>query len=167
MRMGSAQPNRSTAANRRAWRSAQRDFFRDGWSRVGLGLTHSTVDITGSTRITPAGGVPVVLPGGNLALPTNIGSRSHDSFSWVPSSGSMSAINSPDNVRAFGGYTFLYWNDVSSDRGDQIDRVVNTTQSPVNLIGNGPVVGRGPSGSDLPRIGLLGPGLHHLACRPF
>jgi hypothetical protein len=75
------------------------------------------------------GGTPVALRGGFLALPTNIGHFSRDRFSFVPRVGVNFGYQVTQNLRAFVGYTFLYWTDVIRP-GEQIDRVLNLSQNP-------------------------------------
>jgi Putative beta barrel porin-7 (BBP7) len=107
--------------------------------KVALGDTHETVDINGNTVITPPGGKPSILPGGILALPTNIGHYEHDAFAVVPEIGFNIGYQVTDHMRAYVGYTFLYWSDVVRP-GDQIDRTVNLTQIPSSA-GPGTLVG--------------------------
>ena len=63
------------------------NVFVDLKGAVALGSTHEEIDIQGSTVITPPGGTPSSLPGGLLALPTNIGQFSRDRFAVVPEVG--------------------------------------------------------------------------------
>jgi Putative beta barrel porin-7 (BBP7) len=114
-------------------------FFVDLIGSVALGDTHRDLSINGSTVITPPGGTPVTLPGGLLALPTNIGDSSNDRFSVVPQVGLNIGYQVTQHVRAFIGYTFLYWDNVIRP-GEQIDRVVNLTQLP-STAGPGTLVG--------------------------
>jgi Putative beta barrel porin-7 (BBP7) len=114
-------------------------FFVDGMVGIGLGDTHQDLDILGSTIITPPGGTPVAERGGILALPSNIGQFSRDRFSVVPQVGINLGYQVTPHLRAFIGYTFLYWTDVIRP-GEQIDRVINPTQIPSTL-GPGTLVG--------------------------
>src|SRR5205085_3026875 len=95
----------------------------DARGLVALGNTHSEVTIAGATQITVPGGVPTTRPGGLLALPTNIGHYSSDRFAVVPEASVVLGYQFTDGLRAFVGYTFLYWSDVRR-AGDQIDLVV-------------------------------------------
>jgi hypothetical protein len=115
------------------------NFFVNGTVGVGLGDTHQDLDILGSTIITPPGGTSVALRGGILALPSNIGHFSRDRFSVVPAVGVNLGYQVTQHLRAFIGYTFLYWSDVIRP-GQQIDRVINPTQIPSTL-GPGTLVG--------------------------
>jgi hypothetical protein len=97
---------------------------------VAIGTTEERVDINGAqTRfLQPSGGV-LVLPGGLLALPSNIGSYRHDSFSVVPEVGLNVGYQMTDHFKAFVGYNFLYWSNVVRP-GDQIDRVIDVNNIP-------------------------------------
>ncbi|OWK47388.1 hypothetical protein FRUB_01087 [Fimbriiglobus ruber] len=96
---------------------------------VGLGVVHSTVNIDGSTTITPPGGPSVVHEGGLLALPSNIGSYSTNSFGVAPSAAVNFGYQVSDHIRLIAGYSFLYLNSVARP-GNQIDPVINTQQIP-------------------------------------
>jgi hypothetical protein len=101
-------------------------------SKVALGTTHQQVDINGATIITPFGGSPSAFTGGLLALPSNIGHFSRDHFSVVPEAGLNFGYNINDHWRVYTGYSFIYWNSVVRP-GDQIDRVVNSSQLPGHM----------------------------------
>src|SRR5205807_3112524 len=104
-------------------------FFVNARALVGLGSTHQHATIIGSTTVTPPGGAPTVVAGGLLAQPSNIGSYSRDKFSFVPELGINVGYQVTDHLRAFVGYTFLYWDDVVRP-GDVIDVGLNPTQLP-------------------------------------
>jgi hypothetical protein len=97
--------------------------------KVALGSNHEEVAINGFTGLTPAGGPTTVLPGGLLALPSNIGSYSRDVFSVVPEVGLTLGYWLTNSIHIRIGYNFLYWSNVVR-AGDQIDRVVNPQQVP-------------------------------------
>src|SRR5262249_6596375 len=84
-------------------------------------------------------GTVVVLPGGLLALPTNIGDHSHDEFSVVPEFRINLGYQVTEHLRAFVGYTFLYWTQVVRP-GEQINLNVNSTQIATSLL-FGPLAG--------------------------
>jgi hypothetical protein len=98
---------------------------------VALGGTDQVVDVAGSTVIAPPGRVPTVGNGGLLAQPTNSGHFTRDQFAVVPEVGINVGYQVTNYLRAFVGYTFLYWSDVVRP-GDQIDRAVNPTQLPLS-----------------------------------
>jgi hypothetical protein len=105
---------------------------------VALGTTHQTVDVNGFTTITPPGGPATVVPGGFLALPSNIGRFTRDPFSVIPEVGFNVGYRITNNLSAFAGYNFLYWSNVVRP-GDQINLGVNSTRTPVSLLPpNGP-----------------------------
>jgi hypothetical protein len=95
--------------------------------KVALGASHETTDIGGVTLITPAGGAPSVFAGGLLTQPTNIGRFSRNDFAVVPEAGINIGYQLTPRVRLLAGYTFLFWSNVMRP-GDQVDRVVNSTQ---------------------------------------
>jgi hypothetical protein len=97
---------------------------------VALGCTDQVVDVAGSTVITQPGMLPTVGNGGLLAQPTNSGHFSRDQFAVVPEVGINVGYQVTQHLRAFVGYTFLYWSNVVRP-GDQIDRALNPTQLPV------------------------------------
>lgn len=114
-------------------------FFVNGRALVGLGTTHQHVSINGSTAFTPAGGSTVVQPGGLLAQPSNAGSYSRDVFSAVPEIGVNVGYQLTPHLRAYVGYTFMYWSNVVRP-GDVIDTGVNASQIPT-AAGPGTLVG--------------------------
>ncbi|MFN0199521.1 MAG: BBP7 family outer membrane beta-barrel protein [Planctomycetaceae bacterium] len=125
---------------------ARGEWWRDQWfvnvtGKVALGTTHQVVRISGSTDFTIPPGPTVQQPGGLLALPTNMGTRSRDVFGVVPEIGFNVGRQVNDNVRVFAGYSFLYWNSVVRP-ADQIDYVINPTQLPTP---GGPGVLVGPA----------------------
>jgi hypothetical protein len=104
-------------------------LFVNVLGKVALGATNQVVDVAGSTVIAPPGRVPTVGNGGLLAQPTNSGHFSRDRFAVVPEVGINVGYQVTQHLRAFVGYSFLYWSDVVRP-GDQIDRAVNPTQLP-------------------------------------
>ena len=115
------------------------NVFVDLRGAVALGSTHEEIDIQGSTVITPPAGTPTSLPGGLLALPTNIGQFSRDRFAVVPEVGLHVGYQVTNFARAFVGYSFLYCSNVVR-AGDVIDRTVNLSQIPTTM-GNGTLTG--------------------------
>ncbi len=104
-------------------------FFANVTGKVAFGNTFETIDINGTTTFTPVGGKTTVQSGGLLALPTNIGHYEHDEFTVVPEIDFNVGYQLTRNIRAFVGYSFLYWSNVARP-GDQIDRTINVTQIP-------------------------------------
>ncbi len=114
-------------------------WYCDLLGKVALGGTHQEVTIDGSTTFIPAGSPAIVQPGGLLAQRSNIGHYSRSQFSVVPEIGFKLGYQLMPRLRMFVGYNFLYWNNVVRP-GDQIDRMVNTSQIP-SIFGPGQLVG--------------------------
>lgn len=93
---------------------------------MALGPTHEVVDVAGNTKLL---GSTLTVPGGLLALPTNIGRQTHDEFAFIPQLGLTLAYRAGQHCRFSLGYDFLYWSRVVRP-GDQINAVVNVTQAP-------------------------------------
>jgi hypothetical protein len=104
--------------------------------KVALGSSHEVIDIAGATTLAGSGAAtPGTFAGGILTQPSNIGRRAHDEFAVVPQVQVKLGYDIFPSLRATVGYDFLYWDDTVRP-GNQIDRVVNQTQS----LG-GPLVG--------------------------
>ena len=122
-------------------------FERNRWSldlfpRIAIGTTHSTVNITGSTRVTdqygnqywpllsnPTNNQPAQ-NGGLLALKgTNIGQYSQDTFAVVPELDANLGFQVTRHARLVIGYSGLYWSSVVR-AGEQIDTRVNSSYLP-------------------------------------
>jgi hypothetical protein len=97
-------------------------------AKVALGETSRSVNIQGNTLFTAPGGT-TGFPGGLLALPSNIGRFHEERFGVVPEMGLNVGYQLTEGLRFFVGYTFIYWSNVFRP-GDQIDRVIDTTQLP-------------------------------------
>ena len=91
-----------------------------------------------------AEGASTTSRGGLLALPSNIGSYTANRFSVIPEVQANLGYQITENIRVFGGYSFLYWANVARS-GGQIDLNVNPTLLP----NNGP-----PSGANRPAFQL-------------
>jgi hypothetical protein len=105
--------------------------FADAVGKVALGDSHQVITISGdSTLIKP--GLPVqTVPGGLLALPTNSGRFTGDSFAVVPEGTVRIGYYITPLVRMVVGYNFLYSSQVVRP-GQQIDLRINTTQVPTS-----------------------------------
>ncbi|MFL5342699.1 MAG: BBP7 family outer membrane beta-barrel protein [Gemmataceae bacterium] len=117
---------------------ARAEVWRNRWfvnvmGKVAMGVNHQTVDISGSTTVTTPAGAVTVLPGGLLALPSNIGHYERNRFSVVPELNANVGIQATEHLRLFVGYTFLYWNHVVRP-SDVIDTQVNSTRTPLSLV---------------------------------
>jgi hypothetical protein len=106
-------------------------FFVYTVAKVGLGVVHQVLNVNGnSIAIVPGGGI-LSAPGGVLALPSNIGRRAHDDFAAVPEVNLNLGYQFTPRLRAFIGYTFLYWSEVERP-GNQTDLVVSGGQIPTS-----------------------------------
>jgi hypothetical protein len=106
-------------------------LFANVLAQVALGSTDQVIDVAGSTVTAPPGQVPTVGNGGLLAQPTNSGHFTPDRFAVVPEVGINVGYQVTEHLRAFVGYSFLYWSNVVRP-GDQIDRAVTPTQLPMS-----------------------------------
>ena len=107
---------------------------RGPWSlellaKIAFGNNERIVTINGSTVVTTPEGTVASHTGGLLALPTNIGRYYDDEFVVIPQVGLELGYQVNCNLRAYVGYNFLYWAEVTR-AADQIDMGVNTTQLP-------------------------------------
>jgi len=114
-------------------------LFANARGTVALGGTDQHVRISGATVVNLPDGTTATLPGGLLALPTNIGDYRRDRFSVVPEVRLNIGYQVTQHLRAFVGYTFLYWTQVVRP-GEQIDVAVNSTQVPTSVL-SGPLTG--------------------------
>jgi hypothetical protein len=105
-------------------------------AKIALGWTREEIDVAGSA--TQVGSIAGPLPGGFFAQATNTGVRSQDEFAVVPEVNFRVGCHLCRRVWVFAGYDFLYWSRVARP-GDQIDRNLNLSQSPV--FGTGTLVG--------------------------
>jgi Putative beta barrel porin-7 (BBP7) len=105
-------------------------------SKIAVGGTSETVDISGSTLQT--GLVNGNFPSGFFAQTSNSGLHQRNLLSVVPQVGMTIGYNVTPRLTFYGGYDFLYWTHVAR-AGDQIDRNLNLTQSPT--FGTGILVG--------------------------
>ncbi len=104
-------------------------WFINLWNKTLLGVNHQEMVINGYTLVGNPGGSPNAFPGGLLALPTNSGQFNRDTFLVMPEVGLNAGAQLTTHLRVSVGYTFLFLNNVLRP-GEQIDRVINTTQLP-------------------------------------
>ena len=88
-----------------AWERRFSHFFVGVKGNVAMGVNHTTVDINGSTVITPPGGPSQTFAGGLLAQPTNIGRYTNNSFAVVPEVGIRVGVQVTEHLRAFAATT--------------------------------------------------------------
>jgi hypothetical protein len=106
---------------------------RNRWSldtslKLGIGQTNTQVLINGWTTVI-ANGTTAGYTGGQLALPSNIGTHSSNQFSMMPEIGFTLGYDLTPRLRATAGYTLLYWSNVARP-GDQIDLNLDPAQFP-------------------------------------
>jgi hypothetical protein len=99
--------------------------------KLALGSTSQHVDIDGSSTLVTPEAAPTTVASGIPALPTNIGSYSHNEFSVVPEVGVNLGWRFTDNLSAHVGYTFLYWTHVVRP-GAEIDPRLNPLLVPTD-----------------------------------
>ena len=97
-------------------------------AKVALGYTRQRAEITGNISPLSGGGLPD-LPGGLLALNSNIGTYSQRQMSIVPEVGFNVGYDVSSRLRVYAGYSILYWTNVSRP-GQQIDRVLDVNRIP-------------------------------------
>ncbi len=120
--------------------SARLDRWRmDLGMQMALGNNYNVVRIDGSTTSSvpiAGGGTNVVTtPQGLLALNTNSGSFSDDTFTVIPQLNAALGYDLTDQARLWIGYRFLYWSQVVR-AGEQIDTGLNLSQlDPAGLTG--------------------------------
>jgi hypothetical protein len=96
--------------------------------KIAAGVTRQYVDINGSVVAISGGPVPV-LPGGLLALNSNIGTHNHQQFSVVPEIGLKVGYDLTNHWKVYAGYNLMYWTGVMRP-GGQIDRVLDENRIP-------------------------------------
>ncbi len=107
-------------------------FNFDLTGKIAFGGTNQLTTIDGATALAPPGAQPASAPGGILAQPTNIGSRSLNTFSVVPEVNLALSYQVTPWLQARVGYSFLYWTNVIRP-GNTVDRTVNVTQTPSDI----------------------------------
>ena len=93
-----------------------------------MGQTHTEVLINGWTTVI-SNGNSVGYSGGQLALPSNMGTHSSQQFSVMPEIGFTLGYDLTPRLKATAGYTLLYWSNVARP-GDQIDLNLDQGQFP-------------------------------------
>ena len=112
-------------------------WFMEGLVNVALGNNHSKVRIDGATTTTVPGQAPNTLPGGLLALPSNIGTYERNDFAAIPHLALKLGYQWNCHLRTFVGYDIIYWNTVAR-AGEQIDLRIDTNQLPPGSPGQFP-----------------------------
>lgn len=101
-------------------------FFANITGKMALGSTFEKVSVNGGT-VTDIGGYASA-PGAYLSQPTNIGSTTPSPFAVVPEMNLNVGVRLAPWASVIVGYSFLYISSVARP-GDQLDRVINPTQS--------------------------------------
>ncbi len=111
-------------------------FTADATVKVAVGVMRQHIDIGGSLT-TNVFSPPIVqtFAGGIFAQPTNIGSHGRNVIAVVPEAGVNVGFRLTDWASIVVGYSFLYASDVVRP-GNQIDRVINPTQSQAISLNN-------------------------------
>ena len=112
-------------------------WMLEGSAKVAFGDMSKLVDINGQTVISFPGTPTTVLPGGLLALSSNIGHYQQDQFTAIPIISGRIGYRVCDHMTLLAGYTFMYFGNVAR-AGDQIDTTVNPNLLP-------PPIGGGPN----------------------
>jgi len=100
-------------------------------AKLALGDTQQRVQIEGVSSLLTPGAPTVTVPGGVLALPTNMGHYARDQFALVPDLGLRVAYQLTDHLQVHLGYSFLYWTPVVRP-GKQIDPAVQSGLVPTD-----------------------------------
>jgi hypothetical protein len=83
----------------------------------------------GQAQFGPNAVTPTV-PGGLLALNSNIGNYSHNRLTFVPEIGLTLGYDITPRLQVTMGYNFMYWSNVLRP-GDQIDTTLDLTRVPI------------------------------------
>ncbi len=108
----------------------QKWFSLEGSVKLAIGATQQRTRIDGNSSLITPGGTAVV-PGGILALPTNIGTYNRTVLGLIPEFGLNLGVDVTQHVRLQLGYSFLMWNKVVRP-GSQFDRNLNPAQVPTS-----------------------------------
>jgi hypothetical protein len=104
-------------------------FVLELLGKVALGCAHESSTVRGRTVASTA--IPLDTPAGLLALASNSGNFTRNTFAVVPELGVNLGLQISDRFTLFAGYTFLYWSDVARP-GEQIDRGLNPNLIPTS-----------------------------------
>ena len=102
---------------------------------LAIGGTFTQVNINGSTVTTVPGIGSTASAGGFYSQPTNIGNETSSRFAAAPELGLNVGYQFTDRLRAFAGYSLLYWTGLVRPSGT-IDTTINPSQA-----GGGTLVG--------------------------
>lgn len=122
--------------------------------KLAMGSSRELASIIGATSIS----ITQNASGALLAQPTNIARYERNEFAVVPELGIKLGCVYKNALYLTLGWDFLYWSEVVRP-GDQIDRVVNTTQVPKSLAFNDPRIGPARPINDFPSSSFWAHGL--------
>ena len=105
------------------------DWFVDLMGKVSGGHVSERLNIAGSQIASVPGFAPATSQGGLLALPSNIGSHPHHTYTLIPEVAFALGYQFSPNVRVSVGYWALLWPNTVRP-GDQIDTLVNPALLP-------------------------------------
>jgi hypothetical protein len=106
-------------------------FAVTAFGKLAVGSMHEVIHISGQTQLGVIGLPTLTVPGGLLALKTNIGDYGRYVTSLVPEAGLNFSCQVLEHVAVTAGYNFLYAGTVLRP-GPQIDRIVNPTVLPTS-----------------------------------
>jgi hypothetical protein len=102
-------------------------------AKLAVGGTFTQVNINGSTVATVPG-LGSTTSAGLYAQPTNIGNATSSRFAVAPELGLNVGYRVTDSLRAFAGYSLLYWTGLVRP-GGAIDTTINLSQTGGTLVG--------------------------------
>ncbi len=114
---------------RAEWNSGRLTLIARGY--LSLGDTQELLQVVGRSSLLTPGAPTVNVPGGVLAVSSNLGRHFQDEFGVVPELNLEVSYRITCNIEAHLGYSFLYWNRVARP-GNQIDRVVEPALVPTD-----------------------------------
>lgn len=117
-------------------------FSIDVSGKVAIGSTYQSVDVHGAITQSGAAAItPGTFRGGFFTQATNLGQATSNTLSVIPSVDLKVGYQFTKRLRGTVGYDFIWWSNVVRP-GDQIDRNINLSQSPVfTPLGGGTLAG--------------------------
>ena len=99
-------------------------------TKLALGTTNSSSNVNGGVTQFGPNFAQTTVPGGLLALNSNLGNHTKDSLTFIPEVGVTVGYDVTTHCRVFVGYNFLYWSNLIRP-GDQIDSTLDLRRVPV------------------------------------
>jgi hypothetical protein len=103
-------------------------FYVDGLMKVALGSTIESVTLAGASSI-HFNGQSFPLGESPMVRASNAGTTRNARFAVVPEVTGKLGFRLTDNISAYAGYTFIYWNDVARP-GEQVDTRLSLPTGP-------------------------------------